>query len=59
MAITVIVERRAKPGKRAELKQLLESVADRPGPGTPGFLSATRYEVRDNPAIVVEIGEWD
>ena len=58
MAITVIVERRAKPGKRAELKQLLESVADRPGPGKPGFLVATRYAVLDNPDIVVEIADW-
>ena len=38
MAIKVIVELQAKPGKRVELKNLLESVAAKYGPGQPGFL---------------------
>jgi quinol monooxygenase YgiN len=59
MAIKVIVELQAKPGKRAELTHLLESVADRLGPGAPGYLGATRYEVLDNPDIVVEIADWE
>jgi quinol monooxygenase YgiN len=58
MAIKVIVELQAKPGKRADLKNLLESVASRYGPGQPGFLGSTRYEVLDNPDIVVEIADW-
>jgi Antibiotic biosynthesis monooxygenase len=58
MAIKVIVELQAKPGKRAELKNLLESVATRLGPGVPGFLGSTRYEVLDNPDILVEIADW-
>ena len=58
MAIKVIVELQAKPGKRAELKDLLESVSDKLGPGEPGFLGSTRYEVIDNPDIVVEIADW-
>ena len=58
MAIKVIVELQAKPGKRAELKSLLESVSATLGPGEPGFLGSTRYEVLDNPDIVVEIAEW-
>jgi quinol monooxygenase YgiN len=58
MAIKVIVELQAKPGKRAELKNLLESVAERLGPGEPGFLGSTRYEVLDNPDILVEIADW-
>ncbi len=59
MAIKVIVELQAKPGKRAELKSLLESVAAKYGPGQPGFLGSTRYEVLDNPDILVEIADWE
>ena len=58
MAIKVIVELQAKPGKRAELENLLESVATRLGPRAPGFLGSTRYEVLDNPDILVEIADW-
>jgi quinol monooxygenase YgiN len=59
MAIRVIVELQAKPGKRVELKNLLESVAAKYGPGQPGFLGSTRYEVIDNPGILVEIADWE
>ena len=59
MAIKVIVELQAKPGKRAELKNLLESVAATLGQGEPGFLGSTRYEVLDNPDILVEIADWE
>ena len=59
MAIKVIVELQAKPGRRAELKNLLESIEAKHGPGTPGFLGSTRYEVLDNPNILVEIADWE
>jgi quinol monooxygenase YgiN len=59
MAIKVIVEFQAKPGKRAELKNLLDSVAVTYGPEAPGFLGSTRYEVLDNPNILVEIADWE
>jgi quinol monooxygenase YgiN len=59
MAIKVIVEFQAKPGKRAELKNLLESVAVTHGPQAPGYLGSTRYEVLDNPNILVEIADWE
>ena len=59
MANKVIVELQAKPGKRAELKNLLESVAATLGPSSPGFLGSTRYEVLDNPNILVEIADWE
>ena len=59
MAIKVIVELQTKPGRRVELKNLLESVAEKLGPDEPGFLGSTRYEVLDNPDIVVEIADWD
>lgn len=58
MIIKVIVELQAKPGKRAELKSLLESVAAKYGPAQHGFLGSTRYEVLDNPNILVEIADW-
>jgi quinol monooxygenase YgiN len=57
-AVRVIVELQAKPGKRAELNSLLESVAAKYGPGQPGFLGSTRYEVVDNPNIIVEVADW-
>ena len=58
MAIKVIVELQAKPDQRAVLKRLLESVAATLGQGEPGFLGSTRYEVLDNPDILVEIADW-
>jgi quinol monooxygenase YgiN len=58
MTIKVIVELQSKPGRRVELKNLLESVAEKYGPGQPGFLGSTRYEVLDNPDILVEIADW-
>jgi quinol monooxygenase YgiN len=58
VAIKVIVELQAKPGKRAELRNLLESVAAEYGPGLPGYLGSTLYEVLDNPNILVEVAGW-
>ena len=57
-AIKVIVELQAKPGKQAELKSLLESVEAKFGSDQPGFLGSLRYEVLDNPNILVEIADW-
>ena len=59
MAIKVIIELQAKPGKRAELKSLLESIVAKQGPGQRGFLGSTRYEVLDNPDMLVEIADWE
>ena len=58
MTIKVIVELQAKPGRRVELKSLLESVVEKYGPGQPGFLGSLQYEVIDNPDILVEIADW-
>ena len=57
--IKVIVELQAVPGKRAELKKLIESIVGEHGSDTPGFLGSTRYEVLDNPNILVEIADWE
>ena len=59
MAIKVIVELQAKPGRRAELKSLIESIVAKQGPGQHGFLGSTRYEVLNNPDILVEIADWE
>jgi len=59
MAIKVIVELQAKPGQRAELKGLMESIVAKHGADAPGFLGSTRYEVIDNPDILVEIADWE
>ena len=58
MTIKVIVELEAKTGKRAELKSLLESVVAKYGSSHTGLLNSTRYEVLDNPNILVEIADW-
>lgn len=58
-AIKVIVELEAKPGRRAALMTLLESVVAEYGPDQGGFLGSTRYEVLNNPNIVVEIADWE
>ena len=57
--IKVIVELHAKPGQRAAIKHLLESIVTEHGADAAGFLGSTRYEVLDNPDILVEIAEWE
>ena len=59
MAIKVIVELQAKPGRRAELSSLLGGVVATDGPGQRGFLGSTRYEVLDNPDMLIEIADWE
>lgn len=59
MAIKVIVELRAKPGGRDALKNVLEGMIAGQGSSLRGFLGSTRYEVLDNPDILVEIADWE
>ena len=59
MTIKVIVELQAKPGRRDELKGLLESMVANHGPSQRGFLGSTRYEVLDDPNRLIEIAEWE
>ena len=59
MAIKVIVELQAKPGRRTELMSLLESIVAEQGPSQRGFLGSTRYEVLDNPDMLIEIADWE
>jgi quinol monooxygenase YgiN len=57
--IKVIVELQAKPGMRAELMSLIERIVAEHGSIQRGFLGSTRYEVFDNPDMLIEIAEWE
>ena len=59
MAIKVIVELQAKPGRRAELENLIESIVAEHAPSQRGFLGSTRFEVLDDPDTLIEIAEWE
>jgi quinol monooxygenase YgiN len=59
MTIKVIVELEAKPGRRAELKRLMEAIVAEQGSSQIGFLGSTRYEVLDSPDLLIEIAEWE
>ena len=59
MAIRVIVELKAWPGRRDELTSLMETLIATQGPGRSGFLGSKRYEVLDDPDTVVEIADWE
>ena len=59
MAIKVIVELQARPGMRGELVSLMEKLVAEQGPAQRGFLGSTRYEVLDNPDVLIEIAEWE
>jgi quinol monooxygenase YgiN len=55
MPVKVIVELSTKPGKRDEL----ESIVVKHAPSNSTFLGSTRYEVVDNPDMLIEIAEWE
>jgi quinol monooxygenase YgiN len=57
MAIKVIVELQAKPGRRDEL--LLDGLIAAQGPDHDGFIGSTRYGVLGDPDVLVEIADWD
>ena len=59
MAIKAIIELKAHPGKRDELKAFIDNLVATYGPGGPGFIRSTRYEVLGDPDRLVEIAEWE
>ena len=61
MAVKVIVELRAAPGRRDELKSVLHTLLADLGPGLKekGSLGSTFYEVVDDPDALVEIADWE
>lgn len=59
MPIKVVVEFTAKPGQRDELRRVLEEIIAKHGPGMPGYLGSTRFEVLDQPDVLVELADWE
>lgn len=59
MVITVSVELRAKPGRRDELRSMLERIVATEGTSQYGLLGSTRYEVLDDRDVLVEIADWE
>jgi quinol monooxygenase YgiN len=59
VAIKVIVELHAKPGRRDELTHALKSLIATHGLGQDGFLGSTRYGVLGDPDVLVEIADWE
>jgi quinol monooxygenase YgiN len=57
MAVKVIVELKARPGRRGELRSLIEQLAtgDRPS----GYHGSTYYESLDDPDLLIDIADWD
>ena len=58
MTIKVIVELRAHPGQRDELRTVFENMLAAHGSEVPGFLGSSRYEKLDDPDVLVEIADW-
>ena len=57
MAVTVIVELKAQPGRRDELRALIEELAGRERPS--GYLGSTYYESLDDPDLLIDIADWE
>ena len=58
MTIKVIVELKAHPGRRDELRTVFESMLAADGSDVLGFLGSSRYEKLDDPDVLVEIADW-
>lgn len=59
MTIKVIVELKAHPGQRDQLRAVFEQMLEVHGSNLPGFLGSRRYEKLDDPDVLVEIAEWE
>jgi quinol monooxygenase YgiN len=59
VAIKVIVQLRAKPGGRDELRQVFEGMLAEHAASLRGYLGSTRYELLDDPDVLVEIADWE
>lgn len=59
MAIRVIVELQARPGRRDELRSMIESVVATYGPSMRGYLGGELNEVLGDPDVLVEIADWE
>jgi quinol monooxygenase YgiN len=59
MAVKVIVELQAKPGRRGELRGLIEQVGKRQRAHEHGYLGSTFYEALDDPDRLIDIADWE
>ena len=57
MAVKVIVELKAKPGRRDELRSVIERLASSDPPG--GYRGSTYYESLDDPDLLIDIADWE
>lgn len=59
MPIKVIVELKAHPGRRDELRTVFERMLAAQSSDLPGFLGSSRFEKLDDPDVLVEIADWE
>lgn len=59
MAIKVILHFQTHPGRRDELKRWLDGIVAEHGPQMVGFLGSRRFEVLDDPDVLIEIADWE
>ncbi len=57
MAVKVIVELMARPGRRDEMRSLIEQLATRDRPS--GYHGSTYYESLDDPDLLIDIADWE
>jgi quinol monooxygenase YgiN len=57
MAVKVIVELKARSGRRGELRSLIEQIATRDRPS--GYQGSTYYESLDDPDLLIDIADWE
>jgi quinol monooxygenase YgiN len=57
MAVKVIVELKAKPGQRDELRSVIERLAASDPPS--GYHGSTYYESLDDPDVLIDIADWE
>ena len=57
MAVKVIVELKAEPGRRDELRSLIKQLARRDRPS--GYHGSTYNESLDDPDLLIDIADWE
>jgi quinol monooxygenase YgiN len=57
MAVKVIVELKARSGRRDELRALIKEVASRDRP--PQYHGSTYYESLDDPDMLIDLADWE
>ena len=55
--IKVIVELKAKPGRRDELRDLIQQLAASERPG--GYFGSMYFESLDDPDLLIDIADWE